>query len=122
MTYFDCRSFKKPEYREFMERCLKENSYIIISTFEGNTLDSFGESVLLPEKIDYHNILISEIERLYCYKIKYHEAISTLFQYESFTEFFDMTDVYRLMFVKSNTVTVECMYDEIIVYEEPLAG
>ena len=117
MTYLDSHSFKKSEYREFIERCLKENSYIIISTFEENTLNSFGESVLLPEKIDYHNIFISEIERLYCYKIKYYEALSILLQYKSFIEFFDITDVYRLMFVKNNNVTVECMYDEIILYQ-----
>lgn len=116
MIHLNSSVLKKSEYMKFIDCQLKENTYIIISVFEKNMLNSYGESVSLPEKIDYHNIHISENEQLYCYKIKYYESLSALTQYKSLVEFFDITNVYRLMFVANNKVTVECMYDELIVY------
>lgn len=116
MKHINSRALKKSEYREFIERRLKESAYIILSVLDNDRIYSFGESVSLPKSIDYHTILISEYEQLYCYEIKYYETLSALTQYESLTEFFDMTNAYRLMFVANNAVTVECMREEVIVY------
>lgn len=121
MIHIDSSILKKSEYRKFIEYQLKENTYIIISVLK-KMFDSSGKSISLPEKIDYHHIHISEYERLYCYKIKYYESLSMLTQYELLIEFFDVTNVYRLMFVANNRVTVECMYDEFIVFLFPIVG
>lgn len=115
---------KKSEYRHFIEDLLKQSDYIIISVLEkDDMIGLFGESGSLPERIDYRNkridyrnINFAEYEQLYCYEIKYHEALSELLRYESLKEFFDITNVYRLIFVANGKVSVECMYDEIIVY------
>ncbi len=116
MLHIDIKVLEKSAYKEFVNQQLKENIYIIISVLENYVPVSFGKSIPLPEKIDYHNIYISENEQLYCYENKYYDSYSTLNQYNSLEEFFDFTNIYRMMFATSDKVTVECMCDEIIVY------
>ena len=116
MVYLDSHILKKSKYKEFIEFCIKKNTHIIISTFEKKTYDSLGEFVPLPKDIDFKDIIISESEWVYCYKIKYYESLSTLTQYDSLIEFFDIADVYRLMFVANNEVTVDCLDEVITVY------
>ena len=72
----------------------------------------------MPNDIDYRNINVSKYEYMQCYKINYYMSSLALNNFNSMMEFFDFTNIYRLMFVAKSKVTIECMSDGIIVYED----
>lgn len=117
MMYIDTKKLKSATYRTFISQHLKKAQYIIVSIIDDIPPFAFAsESVKIPEGINFHSINFSENERLYCFRNNYYDIYTTLNSYNSMEDFFNVTNVYRLMFILSNEVVVECMCDEVIVY------
>lgn len=114
--FIDIKTIQKKKYQEFITSCLKKARYIVVTTFENDFPALFGDAISFPSQIDYHSILFSEYEHIYCFGNQYHVAFSIFSRYDSIKEFLDLNNVYRLIFANSNEVMTECMYDGVIVY------
>lgn len=115
MMYIDVKALKSVAYKNFISQHLKNIQYIIISMID-DVPPFVWENASLPENVNFHSVNFFESERLYCFKNNYYDIYSTLSLYNSMEEFFDLTNIYRLMFLTSNEVVVECMHDEVIMY------
>lgn len=115
MMYIDVKKLKKTAYRNFILQLLKNVEYIIISVIDDTPVFTW-EGTPLPQNINFHDINFFESERLYCFKNNYFDIFSTLNSFNSMKEFLDLTNTYRLMFVRANEVVAICMHDEVTMY------
>ena len=115
--HIDTSALKHSSYKDFILHHLKTTNYIIIS-MTNETIPNFDwHSTPIPQKINYHSIIFSQNEHLYCFKNTYYDVYDTLSSYNSMKDFFDLNNIYRLMFVSNNEIIIECMSDEIIMHK-----
>ncbi len=115
--YIDVKTLKNDLYRDFISQYLKNTQCVIISMINSDLPAFAWKSIPIPEKTNFHSIVLSDNEQLYCFENNYYDICSTLNLYSSMEEFFNFTNIYRLMFVLHNKVVIECMHDEIIMYD-----
>ena len=120
MDFIEIKDIKDNIYKEFIKKILNECEFVLLSSVSrfqiqlGEKIEVCNDWNLFPSNILQDNKLCYFIN---CFKIDYINSKNFFLAYTSLEELFDLTDIYRIVFIKNSNILVECISDEITIYQ-----
>lgn len=113
--FLEVNNLRYNQYISFIKDMLKKNDIIIFSCIEPFDFD-ISDKVENFVVTDWQDINITNYESIVGFNINYYQILQFFEKFNSYSEVFCTTGIYRIMFANNGVIKCVCMTDEILIY------